>query len=91
DDEKSEGDSIEYPTSRGDDDVDDDGDDLSEDDADDEDEKESSDTESRRAEDRLIGRLKRERRYFCTLSTTYEQEVVHSHDYCTQIMDYCQS
>nr|GEW78103.1 hypothetical protein [Tanacetum cinerariifolium] len=27
--------------------------------------------DSRRAEDRLIGRLKRERRYFCTLSTTY--------------------
>nr|GFA06002.1 hypothetical protein [Tanacetum cinerariifolium] len=45
DDEKSEGDSIEYPTSRGDDDADDDGDDLSEDDADDEDEKESSDSE----------------------------------------------
>nr|GEY53418.1 hypothetical protein [Tanacetum cinerariifolium] len=38
DDEKSEGDSIEYPTSRGDDDADDDGDDLSEDDADEEDE-----------------------------------------------------
>nr|GEX71845.1 reverse transcriptase domain-containing protein [Tanacetum cinerariifolium] len=37
DDEKSEGDSIEYPTSRGDDDADDDGDDLSEDDANDED------------------------------------------------------
>nr|GFB78705.1 hypothetical protein [Tanacetum cinerariifolium] len=27
--------------------------------------------DSRRAEDRLIGRLRRERRYFCTLSTTY--------------------
>nr|GEZ88079.1 reverse transcriptase domain-containing protein [Tanacetum cinerariifolium] len=30
--------------------------------------------ESRRAEDRLIGRLRRERRYFRTLSTTYAQE-----------------
>nr|GEZ11148.1 hypothetical protein [Tanacetum cinerariifolium] len=47
--------------------------------------------ESRRAEDRLIGRLRRERPYFRTLSTTYAQEVAHSHDYCTQIMDYCQS
>nr|GEV73877.1 hypothetical protein [Tanacetum cinerariifolium] len=46
--------------------------------------------DSRRAEDRLIGRLRKERRYFCTLSTTYAQEVAHSHDYCTQIMDYCQ-
>nr|GFB96874.1 hypothetical protein [Tanacetum cinerariifolium] len=36
-------------------------------------------------------RLRRERRYFCTLSTTYAQEVTHSRDYCTQIMDYCQS
>nr|GEY00241.1 hypothetical protein [Tanacetum cinerariifolium] len=45
----------------------------------------------RRVDDRLIGRLRRERRYFCTLSTTYAQEVAHSHDYCTQIMDYCQS
>nr|GFA23449.1 reverse transcriptase domain-containing protein [Tanacetum cinerariifolium] len=44
-----------------------------------------------RAEDRLIGRLRRERRYFRTLSTTYAREVAHSHDYCTQIMDYCQS
>nr|GFB97711.1 hypothetical protein [Tanacetum cinerariifolium] len=43
------------------------------------------------ADDRLIGRLRRERRYFCTLSTTYEHEVAHSHDYYTQIMDYCQS
>nr|GEY84736.1 hypothetical protein [Tanacetum cinerariifolium] len=47
--------------------------------------------DSRRAEDRLIGRLRRGRRYFCTLSTTYAKEVAHSHDYCTQIMDYCQS
>nr|GEZ06105.1 hypothetical protein [Tanacetum cinerariifolium] len=47
--------------------------------------------DSRRAEDRLIGRLRRERQYFCTLSTTYEPEVTHSCDYCTQIMDYCQS
>nr|GEX42663.1 putative reverse transcriptase domain-containing protein [Tanacetum cinerariifolium] len=30
--------------------------------------------DSRRVEDRLIGRLRRERRYFCTLSTTYAQE-----------------
>nr|GFB00251.1 hypothetical protein [Tanacetum cinerariifolium] len=44
-----------------------------------------------RADDRLIGRLRKERRYFRTLSTTYAQEVAHSHDYCTQIMDYCQS
>nr|GFA22554.1 hypothetical protein [Tanacetum cinerariifolium] len=44
-----------------------------------------------RADDRLIDRLKIERRYFCTLSTTYAQEVSHSCDYCTQIMDYCQS
>nr|GFC83875.1 hypothetical protein [Tanacetum cinerariifolium] len=43
DDEKSEGDSIDYPTSEGDNDANDDGDDLSEDDADDEDEDESSD------------------------------------------------
>nr|GEZ43779.1 hypothetical protein [Tanacetum cinerariifolium] len=45
----------------------------------------------RRADDRLIGRLGRERRYFRNLSTTYAQEVAHSRDYCTQIMDYCQS
>nr|GEU35809.1 reverse transcriptase domain-containing protein [Tanacetum cinerariifolium] len=50
DDEKSEGDSIEYPTSRGDDDADDDGDDFSEDDADDEDEEESSDSEDEEEE-----------------------------------------
>nr|GFA10389.1 hypothetical protein [Tanacetum cinerariifolium] len=47
--------------------------------------------DSRRAEDRLISRLRRERRYFRTLSTNYGQEVAHSRDYCTQIMDYCQS
>nr|GEZ22974.1 putative reverse transcriptase domain-containing protein [Tanacetum cinerariifolium] len=47
--------------------------------------------DSRRTEDRLIGRLRRERRYFRTLSTTYAKEVAHSRDYCTQIMDYCQS
>nr|GFC98094.1 hypothetical protein [Tanacetum cinerariifolium] len=47
--------------------------------------------ESRRAEDRLIGRLRRERRYFHTMSTTYAQEVAHSRNYYTQIMDYCQS
>nr|GFD24420.1 hypothetical protein [Tanacetum cinerariifolium] len=44
-----------------------------------------------RADDRLIGRLRRERRYFLTLSTTYAQVVAHSQDYCTQIMDYFQS
>nr|GFC65592.1 hypothetical protein [Tanacetum cinerariifolium] len=160
--------SIDCPTSRGDDDTDDDGDDLLEDDANDEYKKESSDTplsrtppigtppllpiplptssfplplllpstscregipeadmllwkkdrftnptggyevgessvaaarqirpaltvdDSHRAEDRLIGRLRRERRYFRTLSTTYTQEVAHSRDYCTQIMEYCQ-
>nr|GEZ73659.1 hypothetical protein [Tanacetum cinerariifolium] len=47
--------------------------------------------DSRRAEDRLIGRLRRERRYFHTLSTTYAWEVAHSRNYCTQIMDYFQS
>nr|GEZ60170.1 hypothetical protein [Tanacetum cinerariifolium] len=46
---------------------------------------------NRRAEDRLIGRLRGERRYFRTLSTTYAQEVDHSRDYCTRIMDYYQS
>nr|GFD09453.1 hypothetical protein [Tanacetum cinerariifolium] len=50
DDEESEGDSINYPTSRRDDDADDDGDDLSEDDADDEDEEESSDSEEEKEE-----------------------------------------
>nr|GFC53597.1 hypothetical protein [Tanacetum cinerariifolium] len=50
DNEKFEGDSIDYPTSRGDDDVDDDGDDLSKDDADDEDEEESSDNEEEEEE-----------------------------------------
>nr|GEW86920.1 hypothetical protein [Tanacetum cinerariifolium] len=45
DDEESKGDSIDYLTSRGDDDADYDGDDLSEDDADDEDEDESSDSD----------------------------------------------
>nr|GEZ92812.1 reverse transcriptase domain-containing protein [Tanacetum cinerariifolium] len=43
-----------------------------------------------RANDKLIGRLRRERQYFRTLATTYAQEVAHSRDYCTQIMDYCQ-
>nr|GEX77834.1 hypothetical protein [Tanacetum cinerariifolium] len=47
DDEKSKGDSIDYPTSRGDDE---DGDDLSEDDADDEDEEESSDSKEEEEE-----------------------------------------
>nr|GEY60778.1 hypothetical protein [Tanacetum cinerariifolium] len=50
DNEKSKGDSIDYPTSIGDDDADDDGDDLSEDDADDEDEEESSDSEEEEKE-----------------------------------------
>nr|GEZ98010.1 hypothetical protein [Tanacetum cinerariifolium] len=50
DDEEYEEDSIDYPTSRGDDDADDDGDDLSEDDADDEDEEESLDSEEEEEE-----------------------------------------
>nr|GFA28540.1 hypothetical protein [Tanacetum cinerariifolium] len=50
DNENSEGDSIEYPTSRGDDDSDDDGDDLSEDDADDEDNEESLDNKEEEEE-----------------------------------------
>nr|GEU44567.1 reverse transcriptase domain-containing protein [Tanacetum cinerariifolium] len=50
DDEKSKGDSIDYPTSRGDDDADDDDDDLAEDDADDEDKEESSDSEEEEEE-----------------------------------------
>nr|GEW35476.1 hypothetical protein [Tanacetum cinerariifolium] len=44
-----------------------------------------------RADDKLIGRLRRERRYFCTLATAYAKEDAHSRDYYTQIMDYCQS
>nr|GFB30152.1 hypothetical protein [Tanacetum cinerariifolium] len=170
DDEKFEGDSIDYSTSGGDNDANDDGDDLSEDDADDEDEEESLDSEDeedehlaltvpapalyssvsasgetepfeegktaatpppfgyrvaarisvqphilmpfressvaaaarqirptliiaekRRADDKLIGRLRRERRYFRTLATTYAKEDAHSRDYYTRIMDYCQS
>nr|GEY68966.1 putative reverse transcriptase domain-containing protein [Tanacetum cinerariifolium] len=50
DDEKSEGDSIDYPTNRGDDDADDDVDDLSKDDADDEDKEESSDSKEEEEE-----------------------------------------
>nr|GEW88623.1 putative reverse transcriptase domain-containing protein [Tanacetum cinerariifolium] len=50
DDEESEEDSIDYPTSRGDYDADDDGDDLSEDDADDEDKEESSDSKEEEKE-----------------------------------------
>nr|GFB29319.1 hypothetical protein [Tanacetum cinerariifolium] len=46
----SEEDSIEYPTSEGDDDADDDGDDLSDDDVDDEDEEESSDSKEEEEE-----------------------------------------
>nr|GEZ18584.1 hypothetical protein [Tanacetum cinerariifolium] len=118
--EKSEGNSIDYPTSRGDDDADDDGDDFeSIHELDMRLQKRTRFTtpiggyevgdssvaaaaarqirpvltidDSRRANDILISRLRRERRYFRTLSTTYAQEVAHSHDYCTQIMDYCQS
>nr|GFC46086.1 hypothetical protein [Tanacetum cinerariifolium] len=47
--------------------------------------------DKRRADDKLIGRLRRERRYFRTLATTYAQEDAHSCDYCTWIMGYCQS
>nr|GFC79099.1 hypothetical protein [Tanacetum cinerariifolium] len=47
--------------------------------------------ESRRADGKLIGRLRRERRYFRTVATTYAQEVAHSLDYCARIIDYCQS
>nr|GFD29823.1 hypothetical protein [Tanacetum cinerariifolium] len=42
-----------------------------------------------RAHDKLIGRLRRERRYFCTLATTYAKEDAHSRDYYTRIIDYC--
>nr|GFC29130.1 hypothetical protein [Tanacetum cinerariifolium] len=48
--EKSEGDSIDYPTSRGDNDANNDGDDLSEDDTDDEDEEESSNSDEEEEE-----------------------------------------
>nr|GFD13632.1 hypothetical protein [Tanacetum cinerariifolium] len=44
-----------------------------------------------RADDKLIGRLRRERRYFRSVAITYAQEVAHSRDYCTRIIDYCQS
>nr|GFB35693.1 hypothetical protein [Tanacetum cinerariifolium] len=44
-----------------------------------------------RANDKLIGRLRRERSYFRTLATTYAKEDAHSRDCCTRIMDYCQS
>nr|GFB87158.1 hypothetical protein [Tanacetum cinerariifolium] len=44
-----------------------------------------------RADDKLIGRLRRERRYFRTLATTYAKEDAYSRDYCTRIMDYCLS
>nr|GEW19079.1 putative reverse transcriptase domain-containing protein [Tanacetum cinerariifolium] len=50
DNEEFEEDSIDYPTSRGDDETDDDGDNLSEDDADDKDEEESSDSEDKEEE-----------------------------------------
>nr|GEZ83014.1 putative reverse transcriptase domain-containing protein [Tanacetum cinerariifolium] len=47
--------------------------------------------DKRRADDKLIGRLRREWRYFRTLATTYTQEDAHSRDYCTRIIGYCQS
>nr|GFC98420.1 hypothetical protein [Tanacetum cinerariifolium] len=47
--------------------------------------------EGRRADGKLIGRLRRERRYFRTVATHYVQEVAHSRDYCARIMDYFQS
>nr|GFD13911.1 hypothetical protein [Tanacetum cinerariifolium] len=47
--------------------------------------------ESRRADGKLIGRLRRERRYFRTVAIHYVQEVAHSRDYYARIMDYCQS
>nr|GEX83578.1 integrase, catalytic region, zinc finger, CCHC-type, peptidase aspartic, catalytic [Tanacetum cinerariifolium] len=47
--------------------------------------------ESRRADGKLIGRQRRERRYFRTVATHYVQEVAHSRDYCARIMDYFQS
>nr|GFC05464.1 hypothetical protein [Tanacetum cinerariifolium] len=47
--------------------------------------------DKRRVDDKLIGILRRERRYFRTLATTYAREDAHSHDYCTRIMDYYQS
>nr|GFD20251.1 hypothetical protein [Tanacetum cinerariifolium] len=50
DDEKSKGDSIDYLTSEGDNDAENNGDDLSEDDADNEDEEESSDSEEEEEE-----------------------------------------
>nr|GFC32958.1 hypothetical protein [Tanacetum cinerariifolium] len=50
DDEKSEGDSIDYPNSKRDDDANDDGYDFSKDDADDEDEEESSDSKEEEEE-----------------------------------------
>nr|GFD31530.1 hypothetical protein [Tanacetum cinerariifolium] len=50
DNEESEEDSIDYPTSKGDDDANDDGDELSDDDANDKDEEESSDREEEEEE-----------------------------------------
>nr|GFA05260.1 hypothetical protein [Tanacetum cinerariifolium] len=47
--------------------------------------------DKRRADDKLIGRLRRERRYFRTLATTYAKEDAHSRNYYTRILDYCQS
>nr|GFC92677.1 hypothetical protein [Tanacetum cinerariifolium] len=45
--------------------------------------------ESRRADGKLIGRLRREWRYFRIVATHYVQEVAHSRDYYARIMDYC--
>nr|GFC65090.1 hypothetical protein [Tanacetum cinerariifolium] len=47
--------------------------------------------ESRRADGKLIGRLRREMRYFRTVATHFAQEVAHSRDYYARIMDYFQS
>nr|GFC66061.1 hypothetical protein [Tanacetum cinerariifolium] len=51
----------------------------------------TSEADKCRADEKLIGRLRRERRYFRIVATTYAQEVAHSRNYCTRIMDYCQS
>nr|GFC29475.1 hypothetical protein [Tanacetum cinerariifolium] len=37
--------------------------------------------DKRRVDNKLIGRLRRERRYFRTMATTYAREVAHSRDY----------
>nr|GFA41451.1 hypothetical protein [Tanacetum cinerariifolium] len=72
DDEKSEGDSIDYPTSEGDNDANDNGDDLSEDDADDEDEEESSD--SKEEEDEHLALTVPAQALYSFISTSEETE-----------------